>query len=208
MKKQVRRRIAQKYDWKRNPYRVLQRLQKKLLRLPSSRARSDTRRNSLSQHSYLGIDDTGRDVASELMVYAEYLQNRKVKLHTLLVLGSRAKGRAKPESDVDVLIIASRLPGKSSAELTNFAQKIMDIKRSFLLTDTRISIGIQPSGCCSKEEFLQWLHEFKILAWDAICYGKEVYDDGFWQYALKASKEIEEKYGLEERELKHILWVL
>ena len=201
-------RLVQKHNWKRNPSRALQKLQKKLLRLPYSRSALSTGKSSNDQELFLGIDDTGRDITSGVKVYAEYLLNRGVKLHTLLVLGSRAKGRAKPESDVDVLIIASKLPGKSSAELTNLAKKIMDIRRMFLLADTHVYIGIQPSGCCSKEEFLLWLYEFKILAWDAICYGKEVYDDGFWKYALKVSKEIKEKYGLDDMELKQILWTL
>ena len=208
IQEQVTRRMPKKYNWKRVPSSVLNKLQMKLCRIIflSSRARVAT--NSAEQRIDLGIDCLGRDVALGLKEYVNLLLGRGIKLHTLLVLGSRVKGRAKPESDVDVMIIASKLPGKSLPEITNLPQKILNMRRWLLFRDAPLFMGIQPSGCCSKEEFLQWLKNFKILALDAICYGKVIYDDGFWKHALSTFKKVKEKYGLNETELKRILLIL
>jgi len=208
IREQVRHRMAQKYNWKRIPHSILEKLQRKLCQIIFLRSRVHFARNSTNQRIDLGIDDLGRDVASGLKEYANLLLSRGVKLHTLLVLGSRVKGHAKSESDVDVMIIASKLPGKSAAELTNIPQKILNIRRWLLLADAPLFMGIQPSGCCSKEEFLRWLREFKISALDAIYYGKVVYDDGFWKYGLNVFKEIKEQCGLKETEIKRVLLVL
>jgi len=208
IREQVTRRMSKKYNWKRAPSNLLEKLQRKLCRIIFVRSRVHVARNSAHERIDLGIDDLGRDVALGLKEYVNLLLGRGIKLHTLLVLGSRVKGRAKPESDVDVMIIASKLPGKSSAELTNIPQKILNIRRRFLFTDAPLFIGIQPSACCSKEEFLQWLKNFKILALDAIYYGKVIYDDGFWKHVLSTFKKVKEKYGLNETELKRILLIL
>jgi predicted nucleotidyltransferase len=156
----------------------------------------------------LGTDVAGRSVAAGVCEYAHLLLKRGVKLNSLIVLGSRAKNRAKQESDVDVMIIASNLKGRNVPGLTNIPQKILGIRRWFLLSDAPISMGIQPSGECSKEEFLRWLKEFRILALDAVCYGKVIYDDGFWDTVLVAFDEIKEKYRLAETTLKEMLFVL
>jgi len=207
MKKQTNRRMSGKYGWKRTALGVLQ-AQSKSYRYFFAGSRVNLGFKSGVQKHGFDDNDLGQDVWLGLKMYVRILLDRKVKLHTLLVLGSRAKGRAKPSSDIDVLVIASGLPGRSSAELTNLAQKISNIRRSILLADNSIFLGIQPSGCCSREEFLQWLGEFKILAWDAICYGIQVYDDGFWAHALRRSKEIRYRYGLEDTELRHVLRML
>jgi len=210
IQEQVRRRMCQKYNWKRIPYRILEKKWRKLCRIVFLKSRVYVLGNLANQRidSYLGTDDMGRDVASGLRQYINILLNRGVKLHTLLVLGSRAKGRAKPESDVDVMIIASKLPGRSSPKLTNLSQKILNIRRWLLLCDAPIYIGIQPSACCSKEEFLLWLKEFKISALDAIYYGKVIYDDGFWKHVLQVFEEIEKKYKLDKKKLKEMLSAL
>ena len=205
IQEQVRHRTAQKYNWKRIPHGALEKLQRKFFRTVFLRSRFRVVRNSANQRIDLGIDDLGRDIALGLKEYVNLLLSRGVKLHTLLVLGSRVKGRGKSESDVDVMIIASELPGRSMDELTNFPQKILGIRRWLLLMDAPLFMGIQPSGCCSKEEFLGWLKEFKIQALDAIYYGRIIYDDGFWKYVQSTFKEIEERYGLEKKELKRIL---
>jgi len=205
IREQVTHRISKKYNWKRTPSSLLEKLQRKLCRIIFLRPRVHVAGNSPDQGIDLGIDDLGRDVGLGLKEYVNLLLGRGVKLHTLLVLGSRVKGRAKPESDVDVMIIASKLPGKSSPELTNIPKKILNIRRWLLLIDAPLFMGIQPSACGSKGEFLQWLKEFKIQALDAIYYGRIIYDDGFWKYVQGIFKEREERYRLEKKELKRIL---
>jgi hypothetical protein len=115
------------------------------------------------------------------------------------------KGRGKPRSDIDVTVIASNLPGRSSPEFPNIPQKILNIRRWLLLNDAPIFMGIQPSLCCSKKEFLQWLSEFRLIVLDAICYGKIIYDDGFWKEVLAEFGEIEDKYGINRMEIKKLL---
>jgi predicted nucleotidyltransferase len=156
----------------------------------------------------LGKDENGRDVACCLQYYVALLRKRKVKIHTLIVLGSRAKGRARSKSDVDVTLIASDLPGKSIPEFTNFPQKIMNIRRQMLLSDFPLLIGVQQSSCCSEAEFMQWLEEFRVIALDAIYYGKIIYDDGFWKRVKLIFAEMDNKYSLSDTEIPELLFSL
>ena len=68
-----------------------------------------------------------------------------------------------------------------------------------MLNDAPLFMGIQPSACCSREEFLLWLKGLRISALDALYYGKVVYDDGFWNKALHEFKKIKKKYGLNNK---------
>jgi predicted nucleotidyltransferase len=203
---QVQQRMSKKYNWKRTPDTLLEMLRRKIYRRFSLRYKV-VAGPSLHRMDDLGIDQFGRDVSLCLDQYARMLVNRGVRLHTLLVLGSRAKGRSKPQSDVDVLIIASNLPGIDSTEFANIAQKLMNVKRSFLLSDFPINVGVQ-SSACSREEFLRWFKQSKSLALDAVVYGKVVYDDGFWKKVIGLYREIKEETGLNEAELKRILFPL
>lgn len=206
VQQQVQNRLSVKYNWKRVPYRSIDELQKRIAR--ALFPRPPVKRCSKNQELDLGTDDAGRDVVSGLEEYQRLLLSRNVRLHTLIALGSRAKGRGKPESDIDVTIIASDLPGKSSPGFPNIPKKILNIRRWFLLNDIPIFMGIQPSGCCSKEEFLSWLGEFKLQALDAVYYGKVIYDDGFWQHVLATFREMEDKYQLNKTNLKELLIAL
>jgi len=205
IREQVRQRLSIKYNWKRNPHSLIEQLEKRFGKMFFPKP--PIRRNLINQVG-LGTDDIGRNVTSGVREYVNLLLKRNVNLHTLIVLGSRVKGRGKPGSDVDVTVIASNLPGKSSPEFLNIPQKILNIKRCLLLNDAPIFMGIQPSACCSKEEFLSWLRDFKLLALDAVCYGRVVYDDGFWQQVLATFREIENKYQLNETNLKELLIAL
>lgn len=208
VRKQVRRRMTMKYNWKRIPFTVLEKLQRKFFRIIFARSKIDASVETDREGMNLGIDELGRDVFTCIKKYVEILLQRGVKLHTVIVLGSRVKGRWKPESDVDVMVIASGLPGRSIPEPTNFVQKVLNIRRSILLSDAPLFVGIQPSACCSKEEFLQWLKEFRASALDAVYFGKVIYDDGFWKHVLNVIEDIEKRYKLDRAELKQILSVL
>ena len=76
------------------------------------------------------------------------------------------------------------------------------------MSDRPLYLGIEPSGCCSKEEFLERLRSFDIQALDAIFYGRVIYDDGFWDVAKAQYTEIECKYGLDPLYLKKLLFPL
>jgi hypothetical protein len=184
---------------------MMEKLEKRVNRMLYPARAMPSAKRDLNIHFDLGTDELGRDVASGLGEYVLLLLRRNVQLRTLIVLGSRAKGRSKPESDIDVIVIASNLPGRSSAELSNIPQKILNIRRRFLLSDAPIFMGIQPSGCGSEEEFLTWLRDFKLSALDAVYYGKVIYDGGFWEQVLVEFRKIESKYRLNETNLKELL---
>ena len=205
IKEQIEHRKSQKYNWKRIPFGELEKIQRRFLRLFFLHYRES---KSTDQLIDIGTDDLGRDVALGLKEYVHLLKCRGVLLHTLLVLGSRAKRRGKSGSDVDVMVIASNLPGKSMPKLTNFPQKLLNIRRWLLLSDAPLFMGIQPSGCCSREEFLVWLKDLNILTLDALYYGIVVYDDGFWENILELFKNIEKKFGLQEMNIKKRLLVV
>ncbi|MGD0028168.1 MAG: polysaccharide deacetylase family protein [Candidatus Bathyarchaeia archaeon] len=209
VRKQVELRLSQKYNVKRVMSQAISRIAVKIetpfsiISGPKHIVSSPTN-VSLD----LGKDERGRDIASCLQTYVALLQKRGVKLHTLIVLGSRAKGRGQPQSDVDVTIIASNLPGKSTSEFTNFAQKIMNLRRELLLSDFPLLFGVQQSSCCSKTEFIQWLKEFRVIALDAVYYGKVIYDDGFWKEVRRTFEKIDKEYHLNRTELPKLLYLL
>ena len=209
VREEVELRLSQKYNIKRVVSQViinlLNKIEDLLLTVSELKQVCST---PPKVNTNLGVDRRGRDVAVCLQMYVTLLIRRGVKVHTLLVLGSRAKGRARPQSDVDVTIIASDLPGKNTFEFTDLAQKIMNVRKEILLCDFPLLIGVQPSSCCSKCEFIRWLKDFKAIALDAVYYGKVIYDDGFWNEVKSIFEGIEKKYNLNETEVPALLFAL
>lgn len=113
-----------------------------------------------------GLDEFGRNVSEGLAYYTQLLRTRGVDVSTVLVLGSRAKRRFTPQSDVDAIVIARNLPVDRRAK-----------KR--VLSDAPIFMGIQPDGF-TPEDFLKSLSDFDMQVLDTVYYGKVIYDDGFW----------------------------
>ena len=144
--------------------------------------------------SNLGVDEFGRDLDKGMEEYVATLKRRGLKVHTVLVLGSRAKRHWKPKSDLDVMVIASNVPRKGR----------FGLKRWWALSDRPIYIGVEASGC-NMREFLNLLKNFNLWALDAIYYGKVVYDDGFWSVAKKTFQKLEKTYQLQKAPLKQML---
>jgi hypothetical protein len=67
---------------------------------------------------------------------------------------------------------------------------------------------VQQSSCCSKTEFIQWLKEFRVIALDAVYYGKVIYDDGFWKEVRRTFEKINKEYHLSRTELPALLYSL
>jgi predicted nucleotidyltransferase len=139
----------------------------------------------------LGVDQFGRKVNKFIVHYVELLKRRGLNVSTVVALGSRAKGRGKPDSDVDLLVISTDLEKKGL---------LSSVKRHFLLSDMPICIGIEPSGC-TKSEFLRRLANFDITALDAMYYGKIVYDDGFWSEVEKAFAKMKKECDFDQLHL-------
>jgi predicted nucleotidyltransferase len=142
----------------------------------------------------LGVDEFGRNVADGLAFYTQLLKARGLDVKTVLALGSRAKRRFTPQSDVDAIVIARNLPeGKREKER--------------VMSDAPIFMGIEPDGF-TPEDFLERLYDFDMEVLDAIYYGKVIYDDGFWLEVRRIFDQLDAKYGLREMNLERGLRVL
>jgi predicted nucleotidyltransferase len=191
---QVARKLREKGSWKKPARGLVQ----SVLRSLSSRTSRTDYPQQLLESSWsgldLGKDNFGRDVAENVSVYANLLRYRGVRLHTMLVLGSRAKGRWKPDSDVDLVVIADDLPRKP-------------YERWFTVRDAPINISADICAC-TPDEFLQYLEQLRIMALDAVLYGRIVYDDGLWSGILAHFTELESKYRLNRHELTETLRIV
>lgn len=160
---------------------------------------------SNTQTFKFGADEFGRDVEKGLLKYVAILKARGIKLHAVLVLGSRVKSRSQPKSDIDVTVIASNLP--KEINILGLG-RLFGLRRWFLLSDIPLFMGIETSNCCSREEFLHKLEEFDIHTLDALYYGKIIYHDGFWEQIQRVFRGIEEKYDLKKLNLKSRLSIV
>lgn len=200
VEKQVQRKLAMKKSYKKKIKvainKALRRIFYRTLNDPKIKVKN------YRENSNFGYDEFGRDVEDGLLQYIKLLKSRKLQIHTVIVLGSRAKGSWTPQSDVDVTVIASNLPRERRNPLT---KRLFGLRRKLILSDRPLYLGIEPSGCCSKTEFLERLERFDIQVLDAIFYGQVIHDDGFWRTVKMKYKEVEKKYGLEQIPLKEML---
>jgi len=153
-------------------------------------------------NSRFGCDRHGRAVESGLNEYVRLLRAKDSKLHTVLVLGSRVKGKWSPGSDVEVTIISDSL---SSKNLDPISQRLYDLKVHSRYSDRPLNMGIVASCYYSRSEFLRSVEQLDFQALDALFYGDVIYDDGFWPTALGRYKELERRYGLDRDRLKKIV---
>jgi predicted nucleotidyltransferase len=192
---QFQERVQMKYSWRKKVKGTFLRIYRTLCYKVFGQQvdYGESRRGSID----LGVDRFGRNVAEGMQAYVGLLKNRGIHIHSVVVLGSRAKGRWTPDSDVDVTVIASNVLDKDG---------FLGIRRWFLLSDKPLFMGIE-SYCCSKEEFLRLLSNFDLMSLDAIYYGKVIYDDGSWVELKKMFEEMERKYDLKKLPLKEMLYL-
>jgi len=176
------RRLALKQRWqilKKNPlalYRTIRLIiVYKLFGLRSFNATQD------ASDSYLGTDRFGRDVMGGVLYYTELLKTRGLHVNTVVVLGSRVKGRYTSESDVDLLVVVDNLPKGR--------------KKRKVLSDAPIFMNINTHGY-TQEEIQAALKDCNMEVLDAMYYGLVVYDDGSWSEATSRFKEFAETYDL------------
>lgn len=202
VKRQLAELTPDKYGWKRTPHKALMRLSTFLSYALFSRKKWDFGEPNVD----LGIDEFGRSVFEGMKLYVNILNKRGIKLNTVLVQGSRVKGKWKPTSDIDVTIISEDFPRKKG--YPQFFNKLHYLKTLFRLTDIPLGMGVEPSFCCTKKDFMAMLEDFDVHALDAIYYGKIIYDDGFWKDVKNKFKQIEIKYELDKTDLKKMLFVV
>ena len=190
MKKSIRKKLKRRLE------EVLQKIQLILFPLSKKIKQYDGK-------SRFGCDKFGRDVEDGLDKYIRILKSRNLCIHTVVVLGSRAKGSWNSNSDVDVTIIASNLPNGGRNPIT---KRLYSLRRKLILSDRPLNLGIEPSGCCSREEFLKKLRSLDLQALDAVIYGQVIYDDGFWNIVRSEYEKIKRKFGLDNLPLKKLLF--
>lgn len=191
--------MSLKTGYRKKAKGILERLLRRITRAVLS---TDITIRPYDSNSSMGHDELGRDVEDGVKKYVELLRSRGINIETVLALGSRVKGSWKPESDVDVTIIADNLPREGKNMIT---KRIHDMKIRLLLSDRPIYMGIEPSGCCSRIQFLEGLEHFDIQELDAVLYGKVIYDVGFWRTAMDRYRSLEKKYSLDTLNLKTLL---
>jgi predicted nucleotidyltransferase len=199
VRKQVAKKMAVKKGYRKKVKVILDRGLRMISRAVLS---NDVKIKPCPLDSSMGCDELGRDVEDGIRKYIEILKSRGIDIETVIALGSRVKGSWKPESDVDVTIIANNLPNEGKNAIS---RRIHDLKIKVSLSDRPICMGIEPSGCCSPRQFLEKLEHFDIQELDAVLYGKVIYDTGFWRTALDRYKAIEKKYHLSATILKTML---
>ncbi len=130
----------------------------------------------------LGRTPEGADVLSKLISYVRFLLREGVRLRSVVVIGSRARGDWKPWSDTDVIIVVEqaekRLPRNEDA----------------------LAIGLE-ARVFRPEELFKALEEFRLTALEAGDQGVPVYDDGFWPTFKARFEELRRAYGLERTEV-------
>jgi predicted nucleotidyltransferase len=200
VERQVARKMAMKKGYRKKFKQIIERqLRKTLYQVFSSK---NAVASCLKGSSMFGCDEFGRDVEQGLQQYVAILKSRRIEVHTVIVQGSRAKSSWKPESDVDVTIVANNLP-KEGRDFLSF--RLRDLRRRILLSDRPLFLGIEPSGCCSPRQFLERLEDFDIQELDAVLYGKVIYDVGFWRTVMDRYQTLEKKYHLDAMNLKTML---
>lgn len=190
IEKQLRNRLyarARWKKWKKGPIAILKRfVKRRLYHVIGARLGAVEAENS---HD-IGKDEFGRNLGHCVRSYIDLLRRRGLEIHTVVLVGSRAKNRWKPKSDLDIIVIASRLP----------KGLMMRLSRYTVLSDIPLFLGIEPCGC-TKEEFLERLKDLDLMALDAVCCGKILFDDGFWSQVKRDFKKIEDEYCLATRKL-------
>jgi len=130
----------------------------------------------------LGTTPEGVDVSKSLLRYVRFLLSRGVRVRSVIVIGSRARGDWLPWSDTDVVIVIDqadkRLPRNEDA----------------------LAIGLE-TRVFRPDELLKALEEFRLTALEAGDHGIPIYDDGFWHEFKARFEELRRAHGLERTEL-------
>lgn len=200
IERQVARKMAMKRGYRRKFKQIIERQLRKVLYQVFSPKNAVA--PCLQGSSMFGCDEFGRDVEQGLLQYVAILKSRGIEVHTVIVQGSRAKSSWKPESDVDVTIVANNLPKEGRSF---FSFRLRDLRRRILLSDRPLFLGIEPSGCCSREEYLKRLERFDLQVLDAILYGRVVFDDGFWSQVKSKYEGLVKKNKLETAPLRELI---
>lgn len=130
-----------------------------------------------------GSTELKMNVKSGLEKYVKLLLDSSLKVRTIVIMGSRARGDWKPHSDTDILVIAENFPQDHSGLLV-------------ALNPPEVwGLSLEPRAYTPKD-FLDAIWALELTALDAIQEGIVLYDDGFWMEAKKAFQRAKRAYRL------------
>ncbi|MEM3693860.1 MAG: nucleotidyltransferase domain-containing protein [Candidatus Bathyarchaeia archaeon] len=130
-----------------------------------------------------GSTELKMNAKSGLEKYVKLLLDSSLKVRTIVIMGSRARGDWKPHSDTDILVIAENFPQDHSGLLV-------------ALNPPEVwGLSLEPRAYTPKD-FLDALWALELTALDAIQEGIVLYDDGFWMEAKKAFQRAKRAYRL------------
>jgi len=112
-------------------------------------------------------------------------QAKPLQPRTIILFGSYARGNLTEGSDIDLCVIAGKMPEDELARRT-----LPDLPS---VPKVR-AIGFAP------EEFLEYLKDLRFLAFDIVADGIVVYDDGLYQKIRETYHEMIRKHGISRLE--------
>ena len=106
---------------------------------------------------------------------------RSLRPRAVILFGSYASGNFTERSDIDLCLIADKMPEEEFARRT-----LPDLP-----TPPKVRvIGFEP------EEFLQYLRGLRFLAFDIVADGIVVYDDGLYEEVWETYSEAIKSHGI------------
>lgn len=125
----------------------------------------------------MGEEEAGR-VRRALSEFTSRLLGKGLRVNSVILIGSRARGDWLKESDVDILVISDDFTGLKFYEREELISKEWD----YLLP-------LEP-WCYTRSEMEEAITSRpRIDVIDALEYGVVVYDDGFWDEVRKKYRE-------------------
>lgn len=182
--------------WKKGPIPKLRGVLTKVLQ--SIYSRDKEKKTPCIEESW--SFENGRSVGAteeNLRDYLRLLAKRGLVVHSIILLGSRAKNRGKPTSDIDLLVVASGLP-------KTMFKFLLKKRRASVLTDTPLFLKIESHGL-TRDEFLRALRRFELVTLDALLCGKVLVDDGFWAVARREYASVQNEFCLDNDKLRRFV---
>jgi predicted nucleotidyltransferase len=119
------------------------------------------------------------EAEEEARVFLEHA--KPFKPRALILFGSYATGDFTEVSDIDLCLIADKMPGEELARRT-----LLDLPRPAKVR----AIGFEP------DEFLRYLRGLRFLAFDIVADGIVIYDDGLYGKIQQTYHEAIERHGV------------
>jgi predicted nucleotidyltransferase len=108
-------------------------------------------------------------------------QAKPLQPRALILFGSFVRGNFTEASDIDLCLIADKMPGEELARRT-----LPDLPRPAKVRP----IGFEP------DEFLRYLRGLRFLAFDIVADGIIIYDDGLYGKIQETYQEVIKRHGV------------